>query len=339
MSSNHTNDGGAPLGTGIGYTAVCRYLDGEGAEHTQLARSGPGRPHPEWQLIDHLAQLGIRPEDVVELYTELQACALPGGNCAALVVRSWPRVQVSHTVDYGTDARSRARAQQKLYEHAAGLARREGKPLAARPGRLPLPPRPEGAAAPVSVGPAAARGEVLDAFGAEAVVRRGAEELADSALPESAVEVLTGTGLPSEFAPFFRMAPTSPAAVDLPTWAELSGDPLKPHLRESYDSYGYLRIGEDFGREICVEPATGKVWAVELRSGWASFVNSDLESFARCLALLKRRWAARRGMGPAAAAQDTARFQQDLAALDPQSLAGPARWWAMIVEQMWDGLL
>ncbi|UKY48343.1 SUKH-4 family immunity protein [Streptomyces inhibens] len=338
MSSNQTYDDGAPLGTGLGYTAVCRFRDRDGAERTQLARSGPGRPHPERQLVDHLAQLGIRPEDVLELYTELQVCALPGGNCAALISRSWPQVKVSHTVDYGTDARSRAAGQQKLYEHAAELARREGKPLAARPARLPLPSKGADSGPPTHP-ESAARSELLAAFGANSLIQREAEELHNAALPPSALHTLTQTGLPADFPPFFRLTPGEPAAVDLPGRAELRGETLKPHIKESYDSYGYVRIGDDFGREICVEPATAKVWAVELGSGWASFVNSDLESFARSLALLKQRWAARRQLSPAAAAQDTARFQNDLAAIDPQSLAGPNRWWAMVVEQMWDGLL
>ncbi|MFF4700803.1 SUKH-4 family immunity protein [Streptomyces chattanoogensis] len=339
MSSSQTPDEGVPLGTGLGYTAVCRFRDRDGAEHTQLARSGPGRPHPEWQLADHLTRLGIRPEDVLELYTELQACALPGGNCAALISRSWPRVKVSHTVDYGTDARARARSQDALHRHVAELARREGKRLAGRPARLPLPPR-DTAAAPSAPSESAVRAEVLAAFGEPSVVRRTPEELQGAALPPAAVSTLTGAGLPADFPPFFRPAAAGdPAAVDLPGWAALHGETLKPHIKESYDSYGYVRIGDDFGRHICVEPASGKVWAVELGSGWASFVNSDVQSFVRSLSLLKQRWAARRQLGPAGAAQDTARFQNDLAAIDPQSLGGANRWWAMIVEQMWDGML
>ncbi|MFH8572771.1 SUKH-4 family immunity protein [Streptomyces sp. NPDC017993] len=337
MSSDDSYDG-VPLGTGIGYTAVCRFRDRDGSEATQLARSGPGRPHPEWQLVDHLAQRGIAPEDVLELYSELQPCALPGGNCAALIVRSWPRVKVSHTVEYGTDARSRDKGQEALHQHAADLARREGRPLAARPGRLPLPPRPEAAAPPApSVSEVAA--EVLAAFGEGALTRRDAEELQDGPLPPDALGVLTQAGLPARFAPFFRLPAEEPAAVELPRLAELRGEPLKPHLKESYDEYGYVRIGDDCGREICVEPGTGKVWAVELRSGWASFVNSDLGSFARSLALLQSRWEGRRQLSPIGAAQDTARFQRELASLDPQSLGGPNRWWSMVVEQMWDGLL
>ncbi|MDX6315201.1 MAG: hypothetical protein QOF44_4665, partial [Streptomyces sp.] len=32
-------------------------------------------------------------------------------------------------------------------------------------------------------------------------------------------------------------------------------------------------------------------------------------------------------------------FQNQLAALDPAAIASPDHWWAVLIEQMWDGLL
>jgi hypothetical protein len=71
----------------------------------------------------------------------------------------------------------------------------------------------------------------------------------------------------------------------------------------------------------------------------AQFVNSTLPDFARCLALLGRMWRLRLGLTPDQAGRWTVDFQAQLAALDPAALASPDHWWAVLLEQMWDGLL
>ena len=50
-------------------------------------------------------------------------------------------------------------------------------------------------------------------------------------------------------------------------------------------------------------------------------------------------WRLRLGLTPEQAGRWTVDFQAQLAALDPAALASPDHWWAVLLEQMWDGLL
>lgn len=325
------------LATGPGYAAVCRYRTPDGSEHTRIAKSGPGLPHPEWQIRNFLSGSTPPGTVAVEFYCELEPCAVPGGNCAALLLHEWPGVKVSHSAEYGGDAASRTRGVTALEKHVRDLAVREGRtpppgtlrePLPA-PGTVPQLPEPRAEDVRVSL---------TRAFGADSVTPYPAPT--DGGQQDAARSTVCAIGLPTSFPPFFR-ADTAPATqlCDLTRFAQINGTDLRAEVRESHQQRGYLRLGDDFGREICLEQATGHVWSVELTSGWASFVNSDILRFAECLSLLARRWPARRGLNSRQAAVDTAEFQRDLAAIDEASLAGANRWWAVIVEQMWNGLL
>ncbi|MFE6889807.1 SUKH-4 family immunity protein [Streptomyces sp. NPDC057694] len=325
--------------TGPGYAVACRYRTPDGAEQTRMARSGPGLPHPEWQIQSFLERSAPPGSTVIELYAELQPCAVPGGNCAALVLREWPDAKVSHSAEYGGDAASRMRGVTALEKHVREVAAREGKTPPPSTTRLPLP-------APGTVPqlpdppPAEVRSSLTKAFGVDGITPYRAPASDDSETPTAPWRALYTAGLPTSFPPFFR-ADTDPNTqlCDLGRFAEITAVELRAEVRESHAQHGYLRIGGDFGREICVERNTGRVWAVELTSGWASFVNSDVLRFAECLTLLARRWPARRTLGPRQAAVDTAEFQVALAAVDEACLTGANRWWSVIVEQMWNGLL
>jgi len=289
------------LRTGPGYSAAVKFRTPQGGEESEVARSGPGLPHPEWQLRERLEERGVRPGDVLQLYGELQVCDVPGGNCAAQVLRWWPNVKVSHSAEYGANVESRQRGLAALRAHLVESGRRSGYVIDVETRRLPLPSEQE-------QDPAAsrARGVLRTAFGAA-------------------------------FPPFFE--PADGEAVTLLEHLLVEGVTLAEPVAAEFARRDYLRLGTDFGREVCVTPATGEVWAVGSRTGRALYVNRDSELFAACLDLLRRSWSQRVGLSPDDSAQHTAGFQQTLAALDGTALGGPENWWAVIVEQMWDGLL
>jgi hypothetical protein len=68
------------------------------------------------------------------------------------------------------------------------------------------------------------------------------------------------------------------------------------------------------------------------------FVNSSIVEFAQSLALLGRMWPMRAPLNPHEAGNWTTDLQAQLAAIDPAALQSPDTWWAVLVEQMWDGL-
>ncbi|MFD9124593.1 nucleic acid/nucleotide deaminase domain-containing protein [Kitasatospora sp. NPDC059571] len=290
---------GSVLRTGPGYSAAVKFRTPDGAERSEVARSGPGLPHPEWQLHERLASLGVPAGDVRQLYTELQVCDVPGGNCAAQVRRWWPDVQLSHSAEYGIDEASRQRGLAVLRAHLVEAGRRRGFEVDMETRRLPLPAAAEtGAAGAASDRP---------------------------------------VGLPPSFEPFFERAAAE--GVPLADHLAAEGVALTGAAAELCAERGYLRLGTDFGRDVCTTPATGEVWAVGRRSGGVRYVNRTAGHFASCLDLLRRTWPGRRGLGPDDAARHTADFQQALVALDGTALGDPENWWSVVVEQMWDGLL
>ena len=129
----------------------------------------------------------------------------------------------------------------------------------------------------------------------------------------------------------------------MPTLAELAaGRGVQPVA----DAGSYLVMGNDFGRQICVQYGTAQIVALPLEAGAAGspppapqFVNSSLPEFARCMALLGRMWRLRIGLTPEQAGHWTVDFQAQLAAQDPAAIASPDNWWSVLIEQMWDGLL
>ncbi|BAJ29638.1 MULTISPECIES: nucleic acid/nucleotide deaminase domain-containing protein [Kitasatospora] len=104
-----------------GYAAF-KYRDGQGGEQVVTADGSLAR-HPEETLLDHLAEAGVRPADVLEVYTELQACFSPGHYCSARLARTLPHAEFTHSFDYGDTAAEREAGVREL---AADLAARQG---------------------------------------------------------------------------------------------------------------------------------------------------------------------------------------------------------------------
>ncbi|MDT0382657.1 SUKH-4 family immunity protein, partial [Streptomyces sp. DSM 42041] len=328
---------GAPT-VGPGYMAVLRYRAPDGSEQQLIRRSAPGTPHPEWQILHELRAMNVPPQQVLELHTELESCDLPGGYCARMIRETWPQVRVSHTAAYGTDHASRQQGMRHLVEHQGELHQVADAPPRPAPHRVPLPPPHQIQLAP-PIPPDAIGHELAQAFGPQGVFRFDQRAVSRHGVPDIVGQVLVWAGVPVDVGPFFwgQAQPGRP----VPTLAELAQE---RGARPAPDAGSYLVMGNDFGRQLCVQYGTAHIVAVPLdaeadgSSATPQFVNTGLPEFIRCLALLGRMWRLRYGLTPEQAGRWTVDFQMQLAMLDPAALSTPENWWSVLLEQMWDGL-
>ncbi|MEV0530219.1 SUKH-4 family immunity protein [Kitasatospora sp. NPDC050463] len=330
---------GAPVPPGVpavgpGYFAALSYRGPDGSEQKLLHRSEPGTPHPEWKILQDLRRLNVPPEQVLELYTELESCDLPGGYCNRMIAASWPNVRLTHTADYGRDHHSRQAGMAQLLDHLDELHQLASGAQRVRPFRVPLPA--PGTVPPLPpIAPQQLGQELGQAFGPNvflfeqrAVSRQG--------VPEPVAQTLMWAGLPREFGPFFWAQ--AQEGRPIPTLAELAAE---RGLAGGPDFGGYLVLGNDYGRQLCVQYGTAHVVAVDIDGTGEPprFVNSGVPEFVRALALLGRMWRLRYGLTPDQAGRWTTDFQAQLAAIDPAALQSADTWWAVLLEQFWDGLL
>ncbi|EGX56178.1 hypothetical protein SZN_29095 [Streptomyces zinciresistens K42] len=320
---------------GPGYQAVLRYRAQDGSEQQLIRRSAPGTPHPEWQIFHELRGMGVPPDQVLELHTELESCELPGAYCARMIREQWPQARIASIAPYGTDHASRQQGMHQLIAHQGELHQVADGPARPAPVRAPLPPVPAAPPIPpegVAQELAAAFGPGLFRFEQAAVSRQG--------VPPIVAHSLIVGGLPMDMGPFF-WAQAQPGRP-VPTLAELAQE---RGVQPASDSGSYLVMGSDFGKAVCVQYGTAHMVAVPVEGGPGGapaapqFVNTGLPEFQRCLALLGRMWRLRFGLNQEQAGRWTVDFQAQLAALDPAALASPESWWSVLLEQMWDGLL
>ncbi|MGP4003278.1 SUKH-4 family immunity protein [Streptomyces sp. 8N706] len=328
---------GQPM-VGPGYMAVLRYRAQDGSEQQLIRRSAPGTPHPEWQILHELRALGVPPQQVLELHTELESCDLPGGYCARMIRETWPQVRISHTAPYGHDHASRQQGVRHLIDHQGELHQVADGPALPAPNRVPLPhPSQVQRVPPIPVEGVAH--ELMQAFGPQGVFRFDQRAVSRQGVPEVVAQTLVWAGLPLDVGPFF-WAQAQPGRP-VPTLAELAAERA---VQPAADASSYLVMGTDFGRQLCVQYGTAAIVAVPVEAGPGGqpvapqFVNSSLPEFVRCLALLGRMWRLRFGLTPEQAGRWTVDFQAQLASLDPAALSSPENWWAVLLEQMWDGL-
>ncbi len=320
---------------GPGYMAVLRYRAADGSEQQLIRRSAPGTPHPEWQILHELRAMNVPPQQVLELHTELESCDLPGGYCARMVRETWPQVRISHTAAYGRDLATRQQGMRHLIEHQGELHQVADGPARPAPNRVPL--SAPGQLPPV--GPDVMARELAESFGPQGVFRFEQRAVSRQGVPDVVAQTLVWAGLPVDFGPFFwgQAQPGRP----VPTLAELAAE---RGVRPAPDAGSYLVMGSDYGRQLCVQYGTAHIVAVPMEAGPdggsvpPQFVNTSLPQFVRSLALLGKMWRWRYGLTPEQAGRWTADFQEQLAALDPAAMASPENWWAVLVEQMWDGL-
>ncbi|MCG6498927.1 SUKH-4 family immunity protein [Kitasatospora sp. A2-31] len=330
---------GAPVPPGVpavgpGYFAALSYRGPDGSEQKLLHRSEPGTPHPEWKILQDLRRLNVPPEQVLELYTELESCDLPGGYCNRMIAASWPNVRLTHTADYGRDHHSRQAGMAQLLDHLDELHQLASGPQRVRPFRVPLPA--PGTVPPLPpIAPQQLAQELGQAFG-QNVFRFEQRAVARQGVPEPVAQTLMWAGLPRDFGPFFWAQ--AQEGRPIPTLAELAAE---RGLTGGPDFGGYLVLGNDYGRQLCVQYGTAHVVAVDLEGTGEPprFVNSGVPEFVRALALLGRMWRLRYGLTPDQAGRWTTDFQAQLAAIDPAALQSADTWWAVLLEQFWDGLL
>ncbi|MFB7360646.1 SUKH-4 family immunity protein [Streptomyces hydrogenans] len=319
---------------GPGYQAVLRYRAPDGSEQQIIRRSAPGTPHPEWQILHELRGLGVPPQQVLELHTELASCELPGGYCARMIRETWPQARITSIAPYGRDHAGRQQGMRQLLTHQGELHQVADGPARPAPVRAPLPqvqPAPP-------VPPEGVAQELAGAFG-PGILRFDQRAVSRQGVPEAVAVTLMWAGLPADFGPFFWAQPAMPV---VPTLAELAQQRQVP---AAADASSYLVLGSDFGRAICVQYGTAHIVAVPVEAGPGGasvppqFVNTGLPEFTRSMALLGRMWRLRFGLTPEQAGRWTVDFQAQLAMLDPAALSSPENWWSVLLEQMWDGLL
>ncbi|BFV57595.1 hypothetical protein KCMC57_up26990 [Kitasatospora sp. CMC57] len=322
---------------GPGSSAVVRYRGPDGSEQTLIQRSEPGTPHPEWKALQELRRLNVPPDQVLELHTDLECCDLPGGYCLRMVRAAWPNVRLSHTAPYGRDQQARQAGMAVLLDHVDQLHQLAAAPRRPRPVRAPLPQpgAPAGAAVPLPpAAPQQLAAELGQVFG-PAVFRFEQRAVSRQGVPEPVAQTLMWAGLPRDFAPFFWAQ--AQEGRPIPTLAELAAERGLP---AGPDFGGYLVLGNDYGRQLCVQYGTAAVVAVDLENGGEGprFVNTGVPEFVRSLALLGRMWRLRYGLTPDQAGRWTTDFQAQLLAVDPAALQSPETWWSVLLEQFWDGL-
>ncbi|MGW7444212.1 SUKH-4 family immunity protein [Kitasatospora sp. NPDC054795] len=319
---------------GPGYFAALSYRGPDGSEQKLLHRSEPGTPHPEWKILQDLRRLNVPPEQVLELYTELESCDLPGGYCNRMIAASWPNVRLTHTAPYGRDHASRQAGMAELLDHLDELHQQASGAQRVRPFRVP-PPAPGTVQALPPLPPQQLAQETGAAFG-QNLFRYEQRAVSRQGVPEPVSQTLMWAGLPRDFGPFFWAQ--AQEGRPIPTLAELAAE---RGLAAGPDFGGYLVLGNDYGRQLCVQYGTAHVVAVDIDGTGQPprFVNSGVPEFVRSMALLGRMWRLRYGLTPDQAGRWTTDFQAQLAAIDPAALQNADTWWAVLLEQFWDGLL
>ncbi|OKJ16735.1 nucleic acid/nucleotide deaminase domain-containing protein [Kitasatospora sp. CB01950] len=100
---------------GVPSYASFKYLDAKG-EPQIITAGGSLALHAEEALWHRALALGVQPEQVVEIYTELQACFLPGHYCSVWMADTFPEAAFTHSYDYGDTAAEREAGIRELAE-------------------------------------------------------------------------------------------------------------------------------------------------------------------------------------------------------------------------------
>ncbi|WP_369183797.1 SUKH-4 family immunity protein [Streptomyces sp. Y1] len=333
-------DPALPPVTGRGARAELLYRDAAGEPCSLALRSAPGRPHPALRGWWWLREQGVAPEDVLAVRTDLRVGALPGGYWAYALAAELPHVRPEFTLPYGP-----------RFDHRAAAVRALPAPEDGGPARnrVPFPRAPIGTRPPAEPD-AVLAARLAERFGPAGVRRFDPADVAGAGLPGEAAALLRAVGVPVAVPGFFALHhPGVPAIADgsrppgaLPALAahlaEL-GRGTRAAERERAALDGRVVLGTDGWALVTLDAADGAVRAVDPGDATARHCNADLRSFLRCLELFADRLPGLRGLDPAAAGVAVDGLQRALAALDGTVFDDPENWWAVIVEQLWDGLL
>lgn len=335
-------DPALPPVTGPGTRADLTYRDSLGEEKRLTVRSAHGSPHPALRGWWQLQQQGVKAEDVVAVHTDLRLAMLPGSYLAADIAAELPDSRISHELLYGPRFDQRAAVVRQLA--AATAAAGAAEP---RPNRVPFP---------LAVPPAqpeadqALAARLAAQFGPDGVRRFAPADLLAADLSEAVAGPLQHVGLPVEIPGWFALhhplsdgvldgTRTGPVLPDAPAHLAAVGGGRRATEAARQALLGQHVLGTDGWALFTVDAAAGRVRAVDPQDATARYCNADVTAFIRCLALLADRLPRLRGLHPHAAGPAVAEFQWALAGLDRTVFADPENWWAVIVEQLWDGLL
>ncbi|GAA2252620.1 hypothetical protein GCM10010430_40310 [Kitasatospora cystarginea] len=91
----------------IDSSAAFEYVDEHGEKKIVTGGSGIGTAHPEEVVWHRLRAAGVEPEQVTQVYCELEPCLMPGHYCALWLAETFPDARFTHSFDYGRTAESR----------------------------------------------------------------------------------------------------------------------------------------------------------------------------------------------------------------------------------------
>ncbi|MBD0690516.1 SUKH-4 family immunity protein [Streptomyces sp. CBMA123] len=326
-----------PPVTGRGARAELTYRDGADGTRSLALRSAAGLPHPALRGWWWLREQGVAAEDVLAVRTDLRPAALPGGYWAYALAAELPHARLESDLPYGPRFDHRASAVRELPAEPAGPGRN----------RVPFPR----AVPPLPQEPDAALAERLAGrFGPAGVQRFEPADVVRAELPGDAAALLLTAGVPKAVDGFFALHHPGVEAIADGSRPGTVLPPLASHLaalglgtraaeRERLALAGQLVLGTDGWALITLDSRQGAVRAVDPDDATARHCNADLRAFLRCLELFAGWWPALRGLDPAAAGPAVDVLQRGLARLDGTVFGDPENWWAVIVEQLWDGLL
>ncbi|MER7672105.1 SUKH-4 family immunity protein [Kitasatospora sp. NPDC096128] len=326
-----------PPATGRGARAELTYRDGAGATHALALRSAAGLPHPALRGWWWLREQGVAAEDVLAVRTDLRMAALPGGYWSYALAAELPHARLDFDLPYGPRFDHRASAVRELTAEPDGPGRN----------RVPFPR----SVPPLPEEPDAALAERLARrFGPAGVQRFDRADVVRAELPGEAAALLLAIGVPKAVEGFFALHHPGVEAIADGSRPGTVLPPLAPYLaalgrgtraagRERSAPAGQLVLGTDGWALIALDRAEGAVRAVDPDYATARHCNADLRAFVRCLELFAGWWPTLRGLDPAAAGPAVDALQRGLAELDGTVYGDPENWWAVIVEQLWDGLL
>ncbi|MFF7457646.1 SUKH-4 family immunity protein [Kitasatospora sp. NPDC008115] len=333
-----------PPATGRGARAELTYRDPAGRRQVLALRSAPGLPHPALRGWWWLREQGVRPEEVLAVRTDLRPSALPGGYWAYALAAELPNVRIDFDLPYGPRFDHRAAAVRALPAEPDGGPARNRVPF-------PRAVRPS----PAEEEQALAR-RLTARFGPEGVRRFSPADVARAGLLAEGARVLLTVGVPAAVEGYFALydprpdpvlggvpqdAADRPATVLPPVADHLAaaGRGTRVAERERRALAPQLVLGTDGWALITLDTACGAVRAVDPDHATARHCNASVTAFVRSLELFAGWLPGLRGLGPQDAGAAVAALQLGLAALDPEAFADPENWWAVVVEQLWDGLL
>jgi hypothetical protein len=162
---------------------------------------------------------------------------------------------------------------------------------------------------------------MLQLWQSEALVSFDPRELERLGIPVGVSRVLAEVGLPRAEEPFF-FADDAVSVLSMRDGGKL------------------WRFGSDGGVSIAVHRDTGQVLAgAHAEGALTRFVNSSIEQFAESLCVVVASYRQFAGRPDDEIDSMLARLEARVREIDTAVLNGPEHWWAVLIEQMKDGLL